>query len=83
MEVPKLGVESKPQLLAYTVATSMPDQSRACDPHHNSQQRRILNPLIMARDQTLNLMVPSWICFHCATMGTPTNLLLSTNQANN
>ena len=31
-----------------------------------------LNPLSEAGDQTRNLMVPSWIHFLCATMGTPT-----------
>ena len=30
-----------------------------------------LNPLKEARDRTHNLMVPSWIPSHCATMGTP------------
>ena len=30
-------------------------------PQLNSWQRRILNPLSNARDQTLNLMLPSWI----------------------
>ena len=30
----------------------------------------ILNPLSEARDWTHNFMVPSWIHFHCATMGT-------------
>ena len=34
-------------------------------------QCRILNPLSEARDQTRNLMVPSRICFHRATTGTP------------
>ena len=35
------------------------------------QQHWILNPLNKARDQTCNLIVPSWICFCCAMMGTP------------
>ena len=35
------------------------------------QQRRILNPLSEARDQILNLMVPSQIRFCCAMTGTP------------
>ena len=48
----------------------MPDPSHICDPHHSSQQRRIFNPLSDARDRTLNLMVPSRICFHCTTIGT-------------
>ena len=39
--------------------------------HHSSQQCRIPNPLIEARDQTRNHMVPSQICFHCATTGIP------------
>ena len=46
MEVPKLGVESELQLLAYT--TAMPDPSHVCDLHHRSRQRRILNPLSKA-----------------------------------
>ena len=45
--------------------------SRLCDLHHCSRQRRILNPLSEARDQTRNVMVPSGIHFRCATMGTP------------
>ena len=38
--------------------------------------RQILNPLIEARDRTRHLLVPSWICFHCTTTGTPVLLLL-------
>ena len=38
---------------------------------HKPQQRQILNPLSKARDKIRNLVVPSWICSHCATMGTP------------
>ena len=33
-------------------------------------QHRILNPLREARDQSCHLMIPSRICFHCATMRT-------------
>ena len=71
MEVPRLGVESKLQFLADARATATPDPSCVWDPHHGSQQRRILNPLRKARDQTHNHMVPSQIRFHCAEMGTP------------
>ena len=37
------------------------DPSCICDLHHSSQQCWILNPLSKARDQTGNLLVPSWI----------------------
>ena len=51
MEVPRLGgVKLELQLL-----------SRVLDLHHNSRQYSILNPLREARDQTRNLVVPSWI----------------------
>ena len=71
MEVPRLGVESELQLPAYTTATATQDLSRVCDLYYSSQQRQILNPLSQARDQTPSLMVPSWICFPCASTGTP------------
>ena len=71
MEVPRLGVQSELQLLAYTIAAATPDLSHVCNPHHGSRQRQIPNPLSESRDQTRNPMVPSWICFHCATTGTP------------
>ena len=38
MEVPRLGVESKLQLLAYDTATTIPNLSHVCDPHCSSQQ---------------------------------------------
>ena len=68
MEVPRLGIKSELQLLAYTTATAMQDPSCICDLHHSSWQCHILNPLSKPRDGTYNLMVPSWICFHCAMM---------------
>ena len=43
--------------------------------YHSSRQRWILNPLREARDQTLNLMVPSRIRFCYSTMETPNFLL--------
>ena len=70
MEVPRLGVESELQLSAYPTATAMQDPSRVYGPHHSSWQRQILDPLSEAGDRTRNLMVPSQIRFHCATMGT-------------
>ena len=55
----------------YATVTATPDPSHVCDLHRSSQQCWILNPLSEARDWTCNLMVPSWIRFRCATMGTP------------
>ena len=39
--------------------------------HHSSWQRRILNLLSEARDQTRNLVAPSLFHFCCSTMGIP------------
>ena len=75
MEIPRLGVESGLQPLAYATAIATQDLRRSCDLHHSSRQRQILNPLSEARDRTHNLMVPSRINFCCATTGTPRNLL--------
>ena len=61
MEVPRLSVESKLQLPAYTTAIAKQDLSCVCDLHHSSRQCRILNPWSEARDRTHNLMVPSRI----------------------
>ena len=64
MEVPRLGVKTELQLLAYTTATATtPDQSHICDPHHSSQQHQILNRLSEARDRTYVLMDASQIRF--------------------
>ena len=73
MEVPRLGVQLELWPPAYTTAAATLDPSCVCDLHHSSWQRRILNPLSEAGDRTRNLMVPSWICFRCATTGTPIN----------
>lgn len=51
----------------------MPDPSRACDPHHISRQRRILNPLSEATDGTCVLTCTSQIRLPWATAGTPNN----------
>ena len=45
MEVPRLGVKSELQLLAYATATAMQDLGHVCNLHCSSQQRRILNSL--------------------------------------
>ena len=57
MEVPKLGVEMEPQLLAYTTATAMPDLSHIC----SLLQFQILYSLSEARDQTRILMDTSQV----------------------
>ena len=64
MEVPRLGVESELQLLAYPTATAVQDPSRVCDLHHSLRQCQILNPLSEARDGTRILMDPSWVHYH-------------------
>ena len=59
------------QLPVYAAATATRDLSCICDLHHSAWQCQIFNPLSKIRDGTYNLMVPSWICFQCATTGTP------------
>ena len=70
-EVPRWGVKLELQLLAYALATAMPDPSYVCNLHHSSQQCRILNPLSKAKDQTHIFMDTSWVHYCWATMGTP------------
>ena len=59
MEVPRLGVQSELQRLAYTTATAALDLSHVLSLHHISRQHQILNSLIAAGDRTLILMDPS------------------------
>ena len=63
LEVPRLEVESEPQLPAYTTATATWDPSHISHLHHSPMQHRILNPLIEARDRTCILMDTSLIHF--------------------
>ena len=65
MEVPRLGVESEFQLPA--TATAMQNPSLICDPHHSSQQRWILDPLIKAGDRSCILMDTTLIHYHWTT----------------
>ena len=71
MEVPRLGVQSELQPVAYITATATLDLSHVFDLHHSSRQRQILKPLSEARDGTCNLMDASRVCYHWAVMGTP------------
>ena len=51
-EVPRLGVKSELQLLAYDIATATQDPSHICNLYHSSLQCPILNPLREAWDGT-------------------------------
>ena len=55
MEVPRLGVKSELQLLAYPTATATQDPSPICHRHHSSRQCLILSLLSKARDLTFIL----------------------------
>ena len=50
MGVPRSGVESELQLLAYAIAMATPDPSYICDLHCSWRQHQILNPLSEAKD---------------------------------
>ena len=71
MEVPRLGVESELQLMAYATTTAMPDPSRICDLDYSSWQCQILNPQSKAKDWTHTLMDISWVHYCWTTMATP------------
>ena len=71
VEVPRLGVQSKQQLPAYTTVIAMQDLSRICDLHHSSLQCQTLNPLSEARDQTCILLDLNWVHYCWDTMETP------------
>ena len=62
MDVPRLGVQSELQLLAYDRTTAMSDPSLIWDLYHSSQQYQILHPLSEARDQTYKLKDPNMVC---------------------
>ena len=70
MQVPRLGVKSELQLVAYTTATAMPDPSRVYSLHQSSW---VLNSMSEARAQTHILLVTSRIPFCCAALGMPAN----------
>ena len=71
MEVPKPGVKSELQLLAYTTATAIWDLSHICKLHHSSWQCWILNPLTEAGDRTCIFMDTTWFHFRWAMRETP------------
>ena len=70
MEVPRLRVESKLQLPAYTTATAMRDLSQVRNLHHSSWQCWFTNSLSKASGGTHIFMDTSRIHFHCTAIGT-------------
>ena len=71
MEFPGPGVESQPQLPAYTTDIAIPDPSHICDLHSRLWQCWILNLLSKARDQTCIFMDTSQVLTCWATVGIP------------
>ena len=65
------GVQSEPQLLAYTTATATPDPGPICGLHCSSQQHQILSPLNEARDRTRILMDTSRVLNPLSHSGNP------------
>ena len=61
MEIPRLGVESELQLLAYITAKAMQDLSDVCNLCHSSWLHWIFNPPREARDQTCIIMDTSQV----------------------
>ena len=70
MEVPRLGVEWEPQLLAYITGTTMPDLSCVCILHRSSWQQ-VLNQLMEGgiESESSWLLIGFVTCW--ATMETP------------
>ena len=73
------GSQARGQIAA--VAAGLCHSNARSKPHSSGQQR-ILNPLSEARDQTHNIMVPSWIRFCCAMPGTPESLFYTPERYN-
>ena len=77
--VPRLGVESKLQLLAYTTATAMPDQSHICETYAaacsnaGSLTHQVRQGMEPASSQTLcqvlNPLRHKKVCFRKLTLG--------------
>ena len=61
MKVPRLGVVSELQPLAYATATATEDPSHVCNLYHSTRQCWILIPLSKARDQTRIFMDTIWV----------------------
>ena len=74
MEIPRLGVESELQLLAYTTAIATWDLSHVYNLHHSSRQPWILNPLNEARDQPASSWILVTFITHWATTAIPNTI---------
>ena len=61
MEVPRLGVKSELQLMAYATATATSDLGRICNLCHSLWQCLILNPPSKSRGQTHILLDTSQV----------------------
>ena len=77
MEVPRQGVKSELQLLAYTKPPQHGIWAAFVTYTTAPSNNRIPNPLSEARDGTRIPMDTSLICFHCATTGTPKDNMFS------
>ena len=62
MEVPRQGVQSELQLLAYATIVATRDSSCIYNLYHSLWQHLILKPLSEASDQTHILMHASQVC---------------------
>ena len=72
MEVLRLGVKLEMQLPAYS------NSKAGSEPHLQLiPQHLILNWLSETRDWANILMDAGWICFHCATTGTPRGVIIN------
>ena len=75
MQVPRLGLKSELQLLAYTTAAAMPDLSCICDLCCNLWPHQILNPLSEAKDGIHILMDTRRLLNLLSHTGTPSFLI--------
>ena len=75
VEVPRQGVRSELQRLAYVTAIATWDPRRSAAYTHSSRQCPILDPLSEARNGTCILRETSWIWLLCAQTGTPRSIL--------
>ena len=76
MEIPRRGVESVLQLLAYTTAKAIPNLRRICVLCTSLRQHQILNPLSEARDQICILMNTSQVLNRLSHSGNSQNIFI-------